>query len=206
LEETVQRLKVPTLLIASLALIMTVLLNLQGAVVRATGSGAGCGQHWPSCNGEVIPLSAGFATTLEFSHRLLTLLVLGFVLWLVLRAFKSRHERPGLFYAALVALFFLVLQSLVGAATVLFGYTGDDTRLARGFIVPLHLVNSMSMVGALVMAVLYARSSTPGRLNIVRQWPLASTLAALDTLLAKARSGTRQIATHGAAPHAFGLS
>ena len=45
---------------------------LWGAVVRATGSGAGCGNHWPLCNGEVIPTSPRIATLIEFTHRAMT--------------------------------------------------------------------------------------------------------------------------------------
>src|ERR1700748_3751880 len=52
-----------------------------GAYVRATGAGAGCGNHWPLCNGEVIPRAAKLETLIEFSHRatsgLAALLVLG---------------------------------------------------------------------------------------------------------------------------------
>jgi heme A synthase len=40
-----------------------------GAYVRATRSGAGCGAHWPLCNGEVIPQSPDAAMLIEFSHR-----------------------------------------------------------------------------------------------------------------------------------------
>jgi len=43
---------------------------LWGAYVRATGSGAGCGSHWPLCNGEMLPRAASVATLIEFSHRL----------------------------------------------------------------------------------------------------------------------------------------
>ena len=38
-----------------------------GAFVRATGSGAGCGQHWPPCNGAVVPRSPTAETAIEFS-------------------------------------------------------------------------------------------------------------------------------------------
>ncbi len=170
------RSEISTLAIAWTALVTTALLNLQGAVVRATGSGAGCGSHWPSCNGELIPLAPSFATSLEFSHRLLTLTLLLMGLWLLRRAYKTRRDNKGLWYAALGALFFLVLQSLVGAATVIFGYTGENTSLARGFIVPTHLINSMSMVGALVLAVVYARDRAPGPLRLRAQGALALTL------------------------------
>lgn len=48
----------------------TVLVILWGAVVRATGSGAGCGNHWPSCNGQIIPWPAQIETLIEFIHRI----------------------------------------------------------------------------------------------------------------------------------------
>ena len=54
---------------AWVALAMTVLVIVWGAVVRATGSGAGCGSHWPLCNGDVVPLAPTVATIIEFVHR-----------------------------------------------------------------------------------------------------------------------------------------
>jgi cytochrome c oxidase assembly protein subunit 15 len=165
--------RVSTRVVAIVALAATALLNLQGAVVRATGSGAGCGEHWPTCNGEVVPLAPSTETLLEFSHRLLSLLVLLFGLWLLKRAYESRRERKGLWYATLGALFFFVLQSLVGAFTVVMGLTGDNTSMLRGVILPIHLINSFSMVGALVLAVLYAGANTPGRLALRRYAPVA---------------------------------
>ena len=42
---------------------------LWGALVRATSSGAGCGNHWPLCNGTVIQHSPRAATIIEFTHR-----------------------------------------------------------------------------------------------------------------------------------------
>src|SRR5215467_12703113 len=40
-----------------------------GAFVRASGSGAGCGRHWPLCNGEVVPRPTSVATVIEATHR-----------------------------------------------------------------------------------------------------------------------------------------
>src|SRR5580692_7786824 len=54
------------------ALGWNVLVILWGAVVRATQSGAGCGNNWPLCNGEVIPVSPRVDTMIEFTHRLMT--------------------------------------------------------------------------------------------------------------------------------------
>lgn len=173
--------KLSTLAIAWTALVLTALLSLQGAVVRATGSGDGCGRYWPTCNGEIIPYSPSLATGLEFSHRLLTVLLAVVGLWLLFRTFRSRRERPGLWLATLGAAFFFILQSLVGAATVIFGLTGDNASLARSLVLPIHLVNSVSMLGALVLAVLYARQRTPGRWQL-GQRPLLGVLLGFGLL------------------------
>src|SRR3990172_7385362 len=55
---------------AWVALAVTVVVIIWGAVVRATGSGAGCGSHWPLCNGQVVPLAPATSTVIEFVHRL----------------------------------------------------------------------------------------------------------------------------------------
>ena len=112
-------------------LLWNVLVALFGAYVRATGSGAGCGAHWPTCNGEVIPRAPQVETLIEFTHRatsgLAFLSVLALFLW-ALRAFPKGH--PARFGAGL-ALFFMVTESLVGASLVLFGWTADNERQYR---------------------------------------------------------------------------
>lgn len=164
-----RRVRLSALWAAWITLGATALLNMQGAVVRATGSGDGCGESWPTCQGDIIPVSPSFATMLEFSHRLLSVVVLLLGLWLFVQAFKVRREKRGLWYATLVAMAFFILQSLVGAVTVLFGLTGDNVSTARAIILPIHLINSFSMLGALTLAVVYARERTPGRLQIGRR-------------------------------------
>lgn len=146
------------------ALVGNVLVILQGAVVRATGSGAGCGSHWPSCNGQIVPLAPTTATLIEFSHRLLSLAVLLVGAWLLHRAWRSRHENRGLFVFASAGFAFLIVEALLGAATVLFGLTGENASMARGLMVASHLVNSVVLVGVLTVTVLYATGR--GR------WPL----------------------------------
>ncbi len=51
------------------------LLIVLGAVVRITGSGMGCGDHWPLCNGHLFPSLHDIPTVIEWSHRLLAALV-----------------------------------------------------------------------------------------------------------------------------------
>jgi heme a synthase len=58
--------------VARAVTVATVLFVLLGAVVRITGSGAGCGQHWPTCNGEVAHLPKRLETWIELSHRVTT--------------------------------------------------------------------------------------------------------------------------------------
>src|SRR5215212_4090742 len=77
-----------------LALSFTLVVILWGAYVRASGSGAGCGSHWPTCNGQVIPRSPSAATVVEFTHRatsgLAFLLVLAQLVW-ALRLLPRGH-------------------------------------------------------------------------------------------------------------------
>jgi heme a synthase len=150
---------------------------LQGAVVRITHSGAGCGRHWPSCNGEIVPLAASTETLIEFTHRLLSLGVLILGAWLLARAFRARRDNPGLFAFATLSFVFLIIEALLGAATVLLGLTGDNATLGRGVMVASHLVNSVLLVGALTGTVVFATGRGRWPLRIARQPLLATTLA-----------------------------
>lgn len=150
-----------TLLLAWSALVGNVIVILQGAIVRGTGSGAGCGSHWPTCNGTVVPVDPSIETIIEFSHRLLSGAVLLLGVWLLVRALRVRKERPGLAAYAGLAFGFLVLEALIGAATVLLGMTGDNATVARGVWVASHLVNSLLLIGALAGTVVYARKGAP---------------------------------------------
>ena len=117
--------KLKTLHLAGLTLGVNALIILQGAVVRATGSGAGCGSHWPLCNGAVVPLAPSTETLVEYSHRLLSLAALVLGAWLLSRAFRVRRENRAFFGAAGASFGFLILEALLGAATVLLGLTGE---------------------------------------------------------------------------------
>ena len=151
--------------IAWAALIINAVVILQGAVVRVTGSGAGCGRDWPRCQGEVLPLSHGLATWIEFSHRSLSGMALLTGLWLLLTALKRRRDMPGFAFMAALAMAFLLVEALIGAFTVLTGLTGDNVSVERGLLVAFHLLNSLALTGVLALTVLY---SYPGR-----PWPPA---------------------------------
>ncbi len=122
-----------------------------GAYVRATGSGAGCGRHWPLCNGEVVPRSPTAEMIVEFTHRITSglslLLVIGLVVW-AWRAFPRGHQaRKG----AGLAILFMVTESLLGASLVLFGWVAYDTSSIRALVVALHLANTFLLLASLAL-------------------------------------------------------
>ncbi|PYP75114.1 MAG: hypothetical protein DMD25_13725, partial [Gemmatimonadetes bacterium] len=110
--------------LARTAAIFTYLLIILGAIVRITGSGLGCGEHWPLCNGKLLP-PLDLPTMIEYGHRLAAAAVSGLVTALAVYGWWLRHRppppstalhRPGV--AAYVALMLLVLQVGLGAVTV----------------------------------------------------------------------------------------
>src|ERR1035441_4219945 len=89
---------------------------LWGAFVRATGSGAGCGNHWPLCNGTATPHSASAATIIEFTHRVTSGLDLALVALLVVWAFRRFPRRHPVRLGATLSALFLITEALLGAA------------------------------------------------------------------------------------------
>ncbi|WP_425429955.1 COX15/CtaA family protein [Deinococcus hopiensis] len=138
------------------ALAYNVLVILWGAVVRITGAGAGCGDHWPLCNGVVVPQSPALHTVIEFSHRLTSgasgMLALGLIALAFLTTPKGHAARLGT-----VLTFVLILaEGLVGGAQVLLGLTAKSTNPARGFVQGVHLVNTFLLLGSLLLTALWA--------------------------------------------------
>jgi heme A synthase len=166
----------PVSSLAWAALLGNTLVILQGAIVRATGSGAGCGRHWPTCNGHVIPLSHTTESLIEFSHRLLSLIVLILGTYLLYKVRQQREQKPVLFVAGTASFVFLIFEALLGAVTVLFGLTGENTTVARGVMVATHLVNSLLLMGSLSLTVVYARKDAPDAPQIGQQGLLATVL------------------------------
>src|SRR4029079_18357357 len=107
-------------MLAWATLVVTLAVILWGAFVRATGSGAGCGSHWPLCNGEVIPRPKAIETVIEFIHRVTSgaagLLVLAELIWAFL-LLPAKHPARG---GAVAAMFFMITEALIGAALVRF--------------------------------------------------------------------------------------
>jgi cytochrome c oxidase assembly protein subunit 15 len=122
-----------------------------GAFVRATGSGAGCGKHWPMCNGEVVPRDPAAATMIEFAHRATSGLALVLVVALAVWAFRLFPRRHPVRSASAASLVLMIVEALVGAALVLFGWVAKDTSFARGWVMGIHLANTFLLLGALTL-------------------------------------------------------
>ena len=127
----------------------TYLLIVLGAIVRITGSGMGCGDHWPLCNGHLFPSLHDIGTVIEWSHRLVAALVsalvvglAAYVWWLRQRSRRTGESAPN--RVSYAALGLLVLQVLLGALTV---------KLALPpWTVILHLGTAMVLLATLLVA------------------------------------------------------
>ena len=138
---------------------------LWGAVVRATGSGAGCGSNWPDCDGAIVPVLEDGATAIEFTHRLTSGLALLSVIALFVGA-RRRYDRDHrVRRAAGVALGFMIVEVLIGAALVLFGWVDDDTSTARVVAIALHLANTFLLIGSIAITAWWASGRPAVRLD-----------------------------------------
>ncbi len=131
-------------------LVFNVVVILVGAVVRATGSGAGCGPSWPTCQGEVLPDLQG-ATAIEFTHRALSGIALILVFVLVALVWRRTPRGAPARAGALLSAVAIVGEALIGAAIVLAEWVADDASVARAVSVPLHLVNTLLLLAALAL-------------------------------------------------------
>ncbi len=135
-----------------------VLVIVWGAMVRATGSGAGCGNHWPLCNGQVIPVSPGLHTVIEFTHRSMTggatFAVLGLLVW----TFRATSKGAAARVAAVVSGVLLLNEALLGALLVKLGYVTANQSVGRMVMLSVHLSNTLLLLGALTMTALLLRT------------------------------------------------
>ena len=167
----------------------TVLVILWGALVRATGSGAGCGNHWPTCQGELIPQPQSIETVIEFTHRLSSslagVLAVGLVVW-ALRAYPKGHWVRG---GAVASLTLMIVEGLLGALLVRFELVAKNDSSIRAVVVAFHLVNTFILLAAVTLTAWWA-SGGPFPLRVRGQGALSRLLAlALVGVLAIGASG-----------------
>lgn len=161
-----------------------------GAFVRATGSGAGCGQHWPLCNGEIVPHTGRIETLIELSHRVTAGLSLGVGAVIAFYGVRLYPKRDRVRRAAIASLLFVLGEALIGAALVLYKLVEHDDSMKRALSMPLHLVNTLFLMGALGMTAWWARGKSPSPLVLRGQGAVgAAVLFALGSLVLVATSG-----------------
>ena len=154
-----------TLRYAWFVLGFNVLVILLGALVRATGSGAGCGSSWPTCDGEIIPELDG-ATAIEFTHRAASGVALALVAILAFLVWRRTERGDSARIGATLSLVAIIGEALIGALIVAAEWVADDASLARAISVPLHLVNTLLLLAALTLTVFWL--SGGGRLALRR--------------------------------------
>ena len=130
------------------AVVVTYLQLAFGGIVRISGSGMGCGDHWPKCNGSWIPPFTNFTVMIEWTHRLMALLVVLSVASLVM--LSRREARTGgadarrVSDAAALGLGLVLAVAALGMVTVKLG----NTALATAG----HWTLAMTLMGVLVAA------------------------------------------------------
>ncbi len=128
-----------------------VLVILQGALVRATGSGAGCGNHWPLCNGVFFPHHPRLATIIEYTHRFLTGICTALLAVLIAFTFLARPRGHRARRAAVWSGVLLITEALLGALLVKGGYVEDNASMMRVLVQCIHFSNTMLLLAAIAL-------------------------------------------------------
>jgi len=159
-----------------------------GAFVRATGSGAGCGAHWPFCNGEVVPRAPAIETMIEFTHRATSGIALLLVALLALWVFRDRPKGHLARKAAGCALAFILVEAALGAGLVLFRLVAENESVARALVMATHLVNTFLLLASLALTAHWAADDAPPRRDAAARDGWVFALCAI-ALLAVGKSG-----------------
>ena len=156
----------------------TVVVILWGVFLRASKSGDGCGQHWLTCHGEVIPSAPELKTIIEFSHRMtsaldglliIVLLVWAFLIWKKLRSESSKR----ILRMAAGSFVFVVIEGLLGAGLVLTGNTAETLTPERPFWMAAHLVNTLILLAFLTLTARYASGGKSLKFRIEKKYLFA---------------------------------
>ena len=164
--------------LAWLTLGWNVAVILWGAYVRASGSGAGCGAHWPLCNGEVVPRAPALATLIEYTHRLTSGVALVLVFYVAYRVFRERPSGHPARRAAAASVVFILTEAAVGAGLVLFRLVAENESVARALFMSVHLLNTFVLLACLTLCAHVCGVEALER-SARRTWPFATAAVAL---------------------------
>lgn len=141
---------------AWLTLFLNLVVILWGVFLRASLSGDGCGQHWLTCNGEVIPETPQFKTIIEFTHRVSTTVV--FLASIVTLIWARRRFQKGdpIRRTATASFLFIIVEALIGAGLVLTGNTAGNWTSTRPIWMMAHLITTFSLLAVLALTIWFA--------------------------------------------------
>jgi len=132
-------------------LVYFIIVFLGGTLVRATGAGAGCGDHWPLCNGVVVQHHPRLDTIIEFTHRIMSGLslfaVVGLLWWTFAGTVRGHLARA----ASVAALVLTLIEAILGALLVKLGLTAQSQSPIRPAYLALHLTNTLLLLAALTL-------------------------------------------------------
>ena len=170
-----------------------ILVVLWGAIVRASGSGGGCGASWPLCNGDFFPHHPRLATIIEFIHRstsgICTVLDLALVLWTFYVTPRRHPARAAVVWSAV----FLVLEAGFGAVLVLRHYVEDNVSTGRIVMQSIHFTNTLLLMASLALVAWLLR--TQAESHIMTRAPRGvAWLAILSTLVVGATGALAALA------------
>lgn len=151
---------------------------LWGVFLRASRSGDGCGQHWLTCQGEVVPSAPELKTVIEFSHRVTSslagILIIILLIWAVRRWRGSSAEQDRLaMRMAAGSLLFVIIEGLLGAGLVLTGNTAENLTPERPFWMAAHLMNTLVLLAFLTLTARYASGGAAVTLRVPAKYLVA---------------------------------
>jgi heme a synthase len=156
---------------------------LWGALVRATGSGAGCGDHWPLCNGTILQHSRRMDAIIEFTHRLTSAIsffsAVGLMVWTLMATVRGHLARA----ASVAAVAFTLVEAILGALLVKLGLTAQSQSPLRAPYLALHLTNTLILLAALTLAAHFLSRSHGYTRRTVRIVAPAGAMAAIVAVL-----------------------
>lgn len=178
---------------AAVVLGFMILVILWGAVVRATGSGAGCGDRWPLCNGDFFPYHPRIATIIEYTHRsmsgICTFLVAALIAWTFIAKRRGHRARKAAVWSGVL----LITEALLGALLVLGGYVDRNTSDARVAVQCVHFTNTMLLLAALTLTWWWLRKPS-AELDAAIEPPRGRSLAWLTVALTILTGATGSVA------------
>ena len=161
-----------------------------GALVRATGSGAGCGDHWPLCNGTVIQHSPRADTIIEFTHRVTSGIsffsAVGLMIWTLVATVRGHLARS----ASIAAVVFTLIEAILGALLVKLGLTAQSQSPLRAPYLALHLTNTLLLLAALTLTAHFLSRTRGYTRSTVRMVAPAGAIAAVVAVLVVGVTGS----------------